>query len=53
MTSVTETGSTIRAHGLRIVEELTGWVGHSPQKLQAMRDGLESLRQQGAARIED
>ena len=38
---------------LRIVEELTGWVGHSPQKLQAMRDGLESLRQQGAARIED
>lgn len=38
---------------LRIVEELTGWVGHSPQKLQAMRDGLDSLRQQGAARIED
>ncbi|MDX6358604.1 MAG: hypothetical protein QOH37_1658 [Nocardioidaceae bacterium] len=38
---------------LRVVGELVGWVGHSPEKLQAMRDGLSALRQQGAARIED
>jgi rifampin ADP-ribosylating transferase len=38
---------------LRVVGELVDWVGHSPEKLQAMRDGLEALRQQGAAQIED
>ena len=38
---------------LRVVGELVDWVGHSPQKLQAMREGLEALRQQGAAQIED
>lgn len=38
---------------LRVVEELLGWVGHSPEKLQAMRDGLEALRRQGSAQIED
>src|SRR6476469_3305793 len=28
---------------LRVVRELVDWVGHSPEKLQAMRDGLEAL----------
>jgi rifampin ADP-ribosylating transferase len=38
---------------LRVVGEVVDWVGHSPEKLQAMRDGLASLRQQGSAQIED
>jgi rifampin ADP-ribosylating transferase len=38
---------------LRVVGELADWVGHSPEKLQAMRDGLASLKQQGGAQIED
>ena len=38
---------------LRVVGELVGWVGHSPEKLQAMRDGLDASRRQGAVRIED
>ncbi len=38
---------------LRVVEELQGWTGHSPEKLQAMLDGLEALRRRGAAQIED
>lgn len=38
---------------LRVVGELVDWVGHSPERLQAMRDGLEALRRQGKAQIED
>jgi len=38
---------------LRVVGELVDWVGHSPEKLQAMRDGLNALKREGAARIED
>jgi rifampin ADP-ribosylating transferase len=38
---------------LLVVGELVGWVGHSPQKLQAMRDALAALKRQGAAQIED
>jgi rifampin ADP-ribosylating transferase len=38
---------------LRVIGELDDWVGHSPEKLQAMRDGLEALRREGAAQIED
>jgi rifampin ADP-ribosylating transferase len=38
---------------LRVVGEVVDWVGHSSEKLQAMRDGLASLRQQGSAQIED
>jgi rifampin ADP-ribosylating transferase len=38
---------------LRVVGELTTWVGHAPERLQAMRDRLDELRRQGAARIED
>ena len=38
---------------LRVVGELVDWVGHSPEKLQAMRDGLLALKRQGADKIED
>jgi len=38
---------------LRVVGEIVDWVGHSPEKLQAMRDGLNALKRQGAAQIED
>ncbi len=38
---------------LRVVGEVVDWVGHTPEQLRGMRDGLESLRQQGAAQIED
>ena len=38
---------------LRVVGELVDWVGHPPEKLQAMRDGLDALKRQGAAQIED
>ena len=38
---------------LRVVGELVDWVGHSPERLQAMRDGLAALQRRGEARIED
>ena len=38
---------------LRVVGELTHWVGHPAAQLQAMRDGLEALQRQGPAHIED
>jgi rifampin ADP-ribosylating transferase len=38
---------------LRVVGELVEWVGHSPEKLQAMRDGLDALKRRGEAQIED
>ena len=38
---------------LRVVGELLDWVGHPPERLQAMRDGLSALKRDGAAHIED
>ena len=38
---------------LRVVGELTEWVGHSPEQLQAMRDGIDAMARQGEAPIED
>lgn len=38
---------------LRVVGELVDWIGHSTEKLQAMRDGLDALRLHGAGQIED
>jgi rifampin ADP-ribosylating transferase len=38
---------------LRVVGELSEWVGHSTEKLMAMRAGLADLQQRGASRIED
>lgn len=38
---------------VRVVGVLTDWVGHSPEKLQAMRDGLAALERRGDAVIDD
>ncbi|KUI17029.1 rifampin ADP-ribosyl transferase [Mycobacterium lehmannii] len=38
---------------VRIVDEITDWVGHPPEQLQAMLDGLEDLRRRGLAVIYD
>ncbi len=38
---------------VRVVGELHGWTGHTPEQLQAMKDGLASLRRKGAAVIYD
>lgn len=38
---------------LRVVRELLDWVGHSPEKLQAMRDGLAAMQRAGTATIYD
>lgn len=38
---------------VRVVSELTDWVGHTPEQIQAMREGLEDLRRQGLATILD
>ncbi|HEY0888016.1 MAG TPA: NAD(+)--rifampin ADP-ribosyltransferase [Nocardioides sp.] len=40
-------------HPLRVVGEVTDWVGHSPEQLQAMREGLAALRARGEAVIYD
>lgn len=32
---------------VRVVSELTGWVGHTPEQIQAMLDGLADLRRHG------
>jgi rifampin ADP-ribosylating transferase len=42
-----------RRESLCVVGELVDWVGHSPEKLQAMRVGLEALKRKGTAKIED
>jgi Rifampin ADP-ribosyl transferase len=36
---------------LRVVGEVEGWVGHSPEQLQTMKDGLARRREQGADTI--
>lgn len=38
---------------VRIVGELVNWVGHTPEQLQAMRDGLADLERRGLAVIYD
>lgn len=38
---------------LRVVGELVDWVGHSPEKLEAMRASLAELQRNGMAQIED
>jgi rifampin ADP-ribosylating transferase len=38
---------------IRIIGELTDWVGHSPEQLQAMREGLADLKRRGLAVIYD
>ena len=38
---------------LRVVCELVDWVGHSPEKLEAMRAALDALLRNGSGQIED
>ncbi|PKH42014.1 rifampin ADP-ribosylating transferase [Nocardioides alpinus] len=38
---------------VRVVGEVRDWVGHSREKMRAMRDGLDALKRQGSAQIED
>lgn len=38
---------------VRIVGEITDWVGHSPEQIQAMRDGLADLARRGLDVIYD
>ena len=38
---------------LRVVGELVDWVGHSPEKLDAMQTALDALQRDGKAQIED
>ena len=38
---------------VRVIGELTDWEGHSPEQLQAMRDGLADLQRRGLAVIYD
>jgi Rifampin ADP-ribosyl transferase len=38
---------------LRVTGEVEDWIGHTPEQLQAMRDGLARLNADGAAHIID
>jgi rifampin ADP-ribosylating transferase len=38
---------------LRVLRELTGWEGHAPEQLRAMRDALAVMKEQGTAVIYD
>jgi rifampin ADP-ribosylating transferase len=38
---------------LRVVGEVVDWVGHPPEQLQAMRDGLARMRAEGGGEIID
>jgi rifampin ADP-ribosyltransferase len=38
---------------LRVIGEVTDWQGHSPERLQEMRDHLENLKQRGIEAIEE
>lgn len=38
---------------LRITGEITDWQGHAPEAMQAMKDGLERLKQLGVEAIDD
>jgi len=38
---------------LRVLGEVTDWQGHAPDQLQAMKDNLQRLKDQGIEAIED
>lgn len=38
---------------VRIVGEIVDWVGHSPEKLNAMRERIAEVKRTGAAQIDD
>ena len=41
------------AHPFKVVAEITIWQGHAPEKLNAMKEGLAKLKEQGIEAIED
>lgn len=41
------------AHPLRVTGEVMDWAGHPPEQLQAMKDHIARLREQGIEAIED
>ena len=45
------TASYRSADPLRVTGEVLGWVGHSPEQLQTMRDGLARLKAEGRDHI--
>ena len=40
-------------HPLRVIGEITDWQGHTEEKLKAMKDSIERLKQLGVEAIED
>lgn len=38
---------------LRIIGEVTDWKGHAPEQLQAMKDNLQRLKEQGIEAIDE
>ncbi len=38
---------------LRVIGEVENWTGHAPEQLQAMKDNLQRLKDQGIEAIED
>lgn len=40
-------------HPFKVIGEVTVWQGHSPEQIQAMKDGLNKLKQEGKSNIED
>lgn len=38
---------------LRVVAEVNGWIGHTPEQLKTMRDRLAELDRQGVEAVED
>lgn len=41
------------AYPIRVTGEVKNWHGHSPEQLQAMKDALAKLKEQGIEAIED
>ena len=41
------------SHPLKVTGEITGWTGHAPEAVAAMKEGLERLAQSGSAHIDD
>ena len=40
-------------HPFKVVGEVTIWQGHTPEQVQAMKDGLEKLKAQGIQSLND
>ena len=40
-------------HPIRVIGEITAWVGHSPERLKEMHDHLEDLKRRGIEAIEE